>query len=168
MPFAKVPFGDPKAFNVIVEVPAGGQKKYEYDVELDAIKLDKVLYGELRFPFNYGHVAKTVADDGAPLDAFVFSTYPITTGTVVECRAIGMLEVVDRGRSDHKILAVPLHEEKYEHLQDVGDIPEADMEQLKAFYKELPVAWSRDITLTGIQDKSAAVKELLRTLEFGK
>ena len=166
MSFKKVPFGDTKAFNVVVEVPAGGQKKYEYDSEMDAIKLGEVLYGDLRFPFNYGHVPKTLAGDNDLLDAFVMSTHPITTGTVVECRAVGLLEVNDRGKRDNKILAIPLNETQFSHIVDVDDIPAADMEKLREFYRQIPKAWDRQIDLVSVKDKEAAVKELLLTQEL--
>ena len=166
MSFKKVPFGDTKAFNVVVEVPAGGQKKYEYDSEMDAIKLGEVLYGEIKFPFNYGHVPKTLAGDNDLLDAFVISTYPITTGTVVECRAVGLLEVNDRGKRDNKILAIPVSEAQFGNIQDVADIPEADIEKVKEFYLQISKAWNRQIDLLSVKDKEAAVKELLLTQEL--
>jgi len=166
MSFKKVPFGDTKAFNVVVEVPAGGQKKYEYDSEMDAIKLGEVLYGEIKFPFNYGHVPKTLAGDNDLLDAFIISTYPITTGTVVECRAVGLLEVNDRGKRDNKILAIPVNEMQFNGIQDVADMPEAYMERIKEFYEVLPKAWNRQIDLVSVKGKEAAVKELLLTQEL--
>lgn len=166
MSFRKVPFGEIHAFNVVVEVPAGGQKKYEYDAEIDAIKLGEILYGDLRFPFNYGHVPKTLAGDNHLLDAFVLSTYPITTGTVVECRAVGLLEVVDRGKRDNKILAVPVKEPRFKSVQSLADVGAEVLEKLKAFYQALPLAWQRDIQLLGFKDKDSAVKELLLTQEL--
>lgn len=166
MSFKKVPFGETHAFNVVVEVPAGGQKKYEYDTEMDAIKLGEVLYGDLRFPFNYGHVPKTLAGDNHLLDAFVLSTYPITTGTVVECRPVGLLEVVDRGKRDNKILAVPVNEPRFELIQNLADVDTGVLEKLKAFYAALPSAWKRDIQLLSFKDKDSAVKELLLTQEL--
>ncbi len=166
MPFKDVPFGDAKTFNVVVEVPAGGQKKYEYDSEMDAIKLGEVLYDDLRFPFNYGHVPKTLAGDNDLLDAFVISSYPITTGTVVECRAVGLLEVMDRGKRDNKILAIPVNDTRFNQIQNIEDVPAADIEKFKSFYAALPAAWNREITLAGIKNKEAAVKELLLTQEL--
>lgn len=166
MSFKNVPFGDTKTFNVVVEVPTGGQKKYEYDSEIDAIKLGELLYDDLRFPFNYGHVPKTLGGDNDLLDAFVISSYPITTGTVVECRAVGLLEVVDRGKRDNKILAVPVAETRFEKIQDLEDLSPEDLGKIKSFYEALPKAWNREIQLVGTKDKEAAIKELLLTQEL--
>ena len=59
MSLKDVPFGEPEAFNVVIEIPRGSQDKYEYDEELDAVKLDLVLYGSQRFLFNYGFIPET-------------------------------------------------------------------------------------------------------------
>ena len=168
MTFKKVPFGDIKAFNVIVEAPAGSRKKYEYDPKIEAITLDKVFYDDLAFPFNYGHVAKTMAHDDYPLDAFVFSTYPLHTGVVVACRAIGMLEMIDEGKKDHKIFAVPISEGKLANLQNITDLKKEDTEKLLDFYKRVTEVLKKDIKILGFADKEEAQKELLRTLEFDK
>jgi len=143
-----------------------GKKKYAYDPEINAIKLSRVLYGQEKFPLNYGHVAQTFAQDNNLLDAFVFSTYPITTGTVVACRAIGVLKVIDEGKKDDKILAVPIAETVFDHLQDVADIPPDQISALEKFYKMLPKAWDKKIKIIGIANKKEAVKELQAAREF--
>ncbi len=168
MPFEKVPFGSIEAFNVVVEVPAGGQKKYEYDPEINAIRLDKVLYGREKFPLNYGHIPQTFAHDDGLLDAFVFSTYPITTGTVVACRTIGILKVTDEGKKDDKILAVAIAETGLEHLQDIADIPKDQLKSIEDFYKMLPQAWNKNISYTEILGKNEAVKELQAAWKFSE
>ncbi len=167
MPFRKLPFGDTKIFNVVVEVPAGSQKKYEYDPALGVMKLEKVLYDNVTFPFNYGHIPQTIAPDDYPLDVFIISTYPLHTGIVVECRPVGLLEVTDRGRRDNKILAIPISDLRLRGIQDEGDLPREYLDKIREFYGKLPGAWDHEIKLLGIKDKQAAVKELLRTLEFG-
>lgn len=166
MSYKNIPFGEIKSFNVIVEVPTGGQKKYAYDPEINAIKLNRVLYGQEKFPLNYGHVAQTFAQDGNLLDVFVFSTHPITTGTVVQCRAIGVLKIIDEGKKDDKILAVPIAETVLEHLQDLMDIPQDQISALEKFYKMLPKAWNKDIKIIEIAGKKEAEKELQAAREF--
>jgi inorganic pyrophosphatase len=163
MSLKKVPFGEIQEFNVVVEIPTGGQKKYEYDPVINAMRLDGVLYDEVKFPFNYGHIPQTISGDGDALDVFIISTHPITPGTVVTCRPVGMLEVIDRGHEDHKIIAVPLHETRLETITDITNIPEIDIEALKTFYGHLPKQWSREIQLKGFFGKDRAVKELLKT-----
>jgi inorganic pyrophosphatase len=163
MSLKNVPFGEIEAFNVIVEVPTGSQKKYAYDSTWDAIKLTRVLYDEVKFPLNYGCVAETEGGDGENLDVFVISTHPISRGTVVTCRAVGMMDVIDRGKEDHKIIAVPLSEPRLRHIQELEDVPENYINALKSFFAELVKQWHKDIVIKGFFDKKRARKELLRT-----
>jgi len=164
MSLATVPFGETAAFNVIVEVPTGGQKKYAYDHDMEAFKLSNVLYDEAKFPFNYGYVAQTLADDGNNLDAYVLSTHSLSRGTVVPCRAVGMLEVVDREQNDNKILAVPLSEKRLEYIKDLVDMPKEYIAAFEEFYKHLAKQWGGDIRIVRFSDKEQAKKELLRTM----
>ena len=158
-----IPFGELEAFNVVVETPKGSTEKYAYEPELGAIKVSRVLYDGLAFPFNYGFVARTETYDGGFLDAFVISTHPITTGTIVTCRAVGMLEFMDEGKQDHKIIAVPLSDERLNNLQEIGDLSASDKELVASFYSQAAKQWSRDMQIQGFADKSKAKKELLRT-----
>lgn len=148
---------------MVVEVSMGGLKKYAYDSEMDAIKLSRVLYDGLQFPFNYGFVPQTESRDGDHLDAFIISSEPITRGTVVECRAVGVLEVTDNGKSDPKIIAIPVIASRMKNIQDIGDLPQADKNKLLEFYKEAGKQWDREMTVEGFSDKAKARKELLRT-----
>ncbi|MBI5530580.1 MAG: inorganic diphosphatase [Candidatus Doudnabacteria bacterium] len=163
---SKIPFGTADEFNVIIEVPQGEAKKYAYDAEIEAVKLSRVLYDGLVFPFNYGFVAETESGDGRHLDAFILATHPLSRGTVVLCRAIGMLKMKDRGKQDNKIIAVPISENRMEGLNDITDWPEEEKEKIKDFYKIAAAQWDSTIELLGYENKDAAKKELLRTLEY--
>lgn len=148
---------------MVVEVSMNGLKKYAYDSEMDAIKLNRVLYDGLKFPFNYGFVPQTEGRDGDHLDAFIISTHPITRSTVVQCRAIGVLEITDHGKHDPKIIAIPISENRFKNIQDIGDLPLADKDKLLNFYEQAGLQWDREMKAEGFSDKAKARKELLRT-----
>jgi len=122
MSYKNIPLGTVEEFNVIVEIPKGSENKYEYDEDLDVIKLDWVFSGGFHFPFDYGYIPETRGGDGDHLDAFVFSSHPIDFGAVVKCRAIGMIELIDRGEEDNKILAVALADPKYTSHKELSDL----------------------------------------------
>jgi inorganic pyrophosphatase len=166
MPFSKVPFGDIDNFNVVIEVPAGSQKKYAYNKDIGAMRLERVISGETVFPFSYGHVPQTFSGDNDFLDAFVISNLDLAIGTVVACRPVGVLEVVDRGRRDNKILAVPNIEPTMNHVVDIHDVPEEHIKKLKDFINALPVLWGHEITLFEVHGKKRAEKELQAAHEF--
>src|SRR3989344_6975947 len=111
MSYKDIPLGTAEEFNVMVEIPKGSENKYEYDDDLDIIKLDWVFTGGFHFPFDYGFMPETRGGDGDNLDVFVINSHSLTVGTVAKCRAIGMIELLDMGVEDNKILAVPISDQ---------------------------------------------------------
>ncbi len=61
----------PGLINVLIEIPAGSKNKYEFDKDMQAFALDRVLYSSVQYPYDYGFVPNTLADDGDPLDGMV-------------------------------------------------------------------------------------------------
>ena len=98
----------PQEVNVFVEIPQGVSVKYELDKESGLIFVDRFLYTEMNYPFNYGFVPGTLAQDGDPVDILVLSSKPVVPGVVIPSRPIGMLEMEDEAGIDNKIVAVPL------------------------------------------------------------
>ncbi|MFC1630213.1 inorganic diphosphatase [Patescibacteria group bacterium] len=160
MSYNKVPFGTSDTFNVVIEIPKGSKNKYEYDEKLDAIKLDWVFTDGFCFPFDYGYIPETKAGDGDHLDVFVFSSHQIAIGSVVECRPIGMIEFLDRGEKDNKILAVPLVDPEYQKHKELSDLSFDYQTIFKDFFKELGIQKNKTVEIKGFRDKAIAVKEL--------
>jgi inorganic pyrophosphatase len=146
---------------VFVEIPKNSKLKFEFDEELKAIKLDRVLYGPNYFPFEYGFVKDTLGEDGDPLDCVLLSTFPTFPGCIVKARPIGILEMEDEAGIDTKILAVPVEkiDPRFAHIQDVNDLPEHTKKEIKEFfetYKRLePGKW---VKLKDFKGKEIAEK----------
>src|SRR5687767_111375 len=123
MDFSHVTIGGkaPDSVNVIIEIPAGSKNKYEYDEELHAIKLDRVGYAAMAHPYDYGFIPETMCEDGDHLDAFVILDHSVFPGCVVEARPIGMMNMLDDGEGDEKIICVPAKDPRYDHIQDLKD-----------------------------------------------
>src|SRR3990172_11746849 len=85
----------PEVVNVFIEIPSGSSVKYELDKESGVIFVDRFLYTEMEFPFNYGFVPQTLAGDGDPIDVLVLSSKPVVPGVVIPARPLGMLEMDD-------------------------------------------------------------------------
>src|SRR3981081_3423394 len=115
--YLELPVGEkcPEVINAVIEIPAEGINKYEYDKALHVFRLDRNLYSPVHYPGDYGFIPSTLSDDGDPLDVLVLVDAPSFTGCVMTVRPIGMLEMVDQGKKDEKILAVgtnnPLYKE---------------------------------------------------------
>jgi inorganic pyrophosphatase len=160
MAYKNIPFGEVEAFNVLIEISQGSSNKYEYDEELDEIKLDFVFWGECKFPDNYGLVPETLAGDGDHLDAIVLNPTPLEVGTVVACRAVGILETIDRGEVDNKLVVVPVCCKEYEKIQSVEDLSAGFEEKYTKFYGLVGSQKNKKIEMKGLFGKEKAIEEL--------
>jgi inorganic pyrophosphatase len=133
--------------NVFIEIPQGSSIKYEIDKESGVIMVDRFAYTAMFYPFNYGFVPQTSAEDGDAVDVLVISTYPVAPGTVIPSRVIGMLEMEDEEGIDTKILAVPTVKVDpfFAKIDSIDDLDEATKKKIQHFfnhYKELePNKW---------------------------
>ena len=128
----------PGIINTIVEIPRGTSAKYEYDHELGVFRMDRCLTSAMVYPANYGFIPNTLADDGDPLDVLIYNRTPIDRGTLVECRALGVLNMTDDGDKDYKILAVPTsHYRGPDTMRDVEDLFLDVTRNFFEHYKEL-------------------------------
>ncbi|TRM86339.1 inorganic pyrophosphatase, partial [Sulfolobus sp. E3] len=95
----------PDEINVLIEIPMNSNIKYEYDEEEEVIKVDRVLYTSMVYPFNYGFIPDTLEEDGDPLDVLVLGNYSLLPGTVIEARPVGIVYMKDEEGEDAKIVA---------------------------------------------------------------
>lgn len=162
----------PDAINVIIEIPAFSSPiKYEVDKESGALFVDRFLATAMSYPWNYGFVPCTLAEDGDPVDVLVPTPWPLVHGAVIQARPVGILEMEDEKGIDHKILAMPADKlgGVYRHIQDVSDIAEEELGRIKHFfehYKDLEKGkWVKVRNLLPITE---AKKEIIASSErFG-
>lgn len=158
----------PEEINVFVEIPQGSSIKYELDKETGAIMVDRFSYTAMFYPFNYGFVPGTEAEDGDPVDVLVISTYPVHPGTVIPSRPIGMLEMEDEEGIDTKILAVPTIKVDpfFSGIKDITDIDETTKKKIQHFfnhYKELePGKWVKTKNFLGKDKAMEAIKKSIK------
>jgi inorganic pyrophosphatase len=120
---------------VTIEIPKGQRNKYEVDHETGRIRLDRMLFTSTRYPSDYGFIEDTLADDGDPLDALVLLEEPTFPGCLVTCRVIGMFRMRDENGLDDKVLCVPATDPRWQHLQDIDDVPEFDRLEIQHFFE---------------------------------
>lgn len=159
----------PEEFNVVIEIPQNSDPvKYEVDEETGAIHVDRFMLAAMHYPCNYGYVPQTLAKDGDAVDVLVLTPFPVAVGTVIECRALGILEMEDEGGIDAKILAVPITKlyPPYRHLNSPEDLPQEDLDRLKHFferYKDLePGKW---VKVQEWKDANTAKQEIVSSIE---
>jgi inorganic pyrophosphatase len=123
-------------FDVLIEIPKGSRNKYEVDHETGRIRLDRVLFTSTQYPADYGYIENTLGEDGDPLDALVLiHGSPLFPGVLVTCRAIGMFRMTDEKGGDDKVLCVPAHDPRLEHLRDIHHVPEFDRLEIQHFFE---------------------------------
>lgn len=144
----------PKAglVNVLIEIPAGSKNKYEFDKEIGAFALDRVLYASVQYPYDYGFIPNTLADDGDPLDGMVIMDQPTFPGCVITARPIGMLEMVDGGDRDEKLLCVPHKDPRYQGFNTLADVAPHRLEEIAEFFRTYKNLEKKLTTIMGWKD----------------
>lgn len=126
---------EPGLVNVLVEIPAGSKNKYEFDKDMQAFILDRVLFASVQYPYDYGFIPNTLADDGDPLDGMVMMDQPTFPGCVIAARSIGMLEMIDGGDRDEKILCVPAEDPRYAGVKTLADVAPHRLDEIAEFFR---------------------------------
>jgi len=142
----------PGIINVLIEIPGGSKNKYEFDKELQAFALDRVLYSSVRYPYDYGFVPNTLADDGDPLDGMVIIDEPTFPGCIIAARPIGMLEMIDGGDRDEKILCVPDKDPRYTHVKSLNDVAPHRLDEIAEFFRTYKNLEKKVTEILGWQD----------------
>lgn len=167
----------PELINVIIEIPAGSNNKYEIDKKTGLISLDRANYTSSPYPFDYGFVPQTLWDDGDALDVVVLTTYPLAPGILVEVRPVALIEMIDDGDSDYKIVGVPKNDRRWDGVKDLKDVNEHKLKEIVHFfktYKQLKKdGVEHSVEIKGIKDKKEALKAVEKSIKiyeakFGK
>jgi len=128
----------PDDFNTIIEIPLRGEPvKYEVDKESGAMFVDRFLNTAMHYPCNYGYIPHTLAGDGDPVDVLLVTGIPLIVGSVVRCRAVGMLKMTDESGEDAKVLAVPVDKlsKMFHQIQSPADFPEEQLNRISHFFQ---------------------------------
>src|SRR3954469_9309273 len=91
-----------KCLNVVIETPKGSRVKYSYGEETGMFELKKALPEGMVFPFNFGFIPGTKADDGDPLDILILNEEPLVPGCLVKARAIAVIEAEQTEKNGEK------------------------------------------------------------------
>lgn len=158
----------PNEMTVMVEISKGSINKYELDKETGLIKLDRVSHTAQTFPFDYGFVPQTHWHDGDPLDVIIITTSPLMPGVLVDVRPVGVLDMIDSGESDAKIIAVPVSDPRFSEVQDLSDVNKHFIKEVTHFYENYKKLQNKEVTIPTIRDASAAKEVILEAIELYK
>ena len=158
----------PNEINVIVEINKGSKNKYELDKETGLIKLDRVMKTSQDYPFDYGFVPQTHWHDGDPLDVVLLTTYPLIPGILVVARPIAIMDMIDGGESDAKIIAVPVQDVRFKSFKDITDINEHTLKEIEHFFTTYKSIENKVVTIPTTRDAKAATEAVLEGVELYK
>ncbi len=155
----------PEFVNGIIEIPRGSRAKYEIDKESGLIKLDRVIYASMYYPLNYGFVPQTLGEDGDPLDIVVLTQVSVVPLCLIPSKVIGVMQMVDRGEADEKIIAVAEQDPSVSHLDEVKDLPDYLLSELRHFFENYKTLENKKVVIKEFLPKEQAFQVLQACME---
>lgn len=155
----------PEKFDVLIEIPKGCKAKYEMDKHTGLLRLDRILFTSTVYPANYGFIPRTLADDNDPLDVLVLCGDAIYPMTLVTCRPIGIITMVDGGMSDEKVIAVPLNDPTYSNYNDVKELPAHIYQEMMHFFEVYKALEYKQTTVHEVLPRAAAEAIIAKCIE---
>ena len=152
-------------FVAVIEISKGSKKKYELDKETGFIMLDRILYTSTHYPANYGFIPRTFGDDDDPLDVLLLCSEPLEPLTLVRAYPIGVISMVDNGRNDEKIIAIPYGDPTYNQYTDISQLPGHIFEEMRHFFTVYKNLENKTTAVNEVRGCEAAVEIIEAAIE---
>ncbi len=156
--------------NTVVEIPKWSTLKIEWNRELAVFELDRVEPSIFAKPTNYGFIPQTLDEDGDELDTLVLTNDPIPTGVFLKARVIGILNFIDDGEADHKVICVPEDDRNTDNaITQLSDLHERFKQKIEhhfTHYKDLKKPGSTEVLGWGdAEDAKRIIKECIERFQ---
>jgi len=153
---------DAKELRVIIETPKGSRNKFAFEPEEHVFALKKVLPAGMTFPYDFGFVPSTKADDGDPVDVLVLMDEPAFPGCVVYAKPIGIIEG-EQGKDDEterndRIIAVEVANHNWSHVRHIDDLGKKFLEELEEFFVNYHKLSGKDYRILNVHGPNRALK----------
>ena len=148
----------PEDFLAVIEIPKGSKKKYELDKATGLIILDRILYTSTHYPANYGFIPRTYGDDGDPLDVLVLCSEILDPLTLVQCYPIGYISMLDGGKNDEKIIAIPFADPTYNTYKDISELPRHLFDEMSHFFSVYKTLEGKETVAGDVKGREEAQK----------
>ncbi len=160
----------PKRVNIddficVIEISKNSKKKYELDKETGLIILDRILYTSTHYPANYGFIPRTYGDDNDPLDVLLLCSEPIEPMSLVRAYPIGMISMIDNGRNDEKIIAIPFNDPNYNMYTDIDQLPKHIFDEMRHFFQVYKNLEHKDTAVNEVSGKEEALKVIQAAID---
>lgn len=155
----------PEDFVAVVEISKGSKKKYELDKETGLIMLDRILYTSTHYPANYGFIPRSYGDDEDPLDVLIICSQALEPLTLVRCYPIGYISMLDGGRNDEKIIAIPFADPTYNKYKDISELPSHIFDEMRHFFKVYKNLENKETAVNEVSHREDAIKIINTAIE---
>ncbi len=155
----------PDDFLCVIEISKGSKKKYELDKETGYIILDRILYTSTHYPANYGFIPRTLGDDNDPLDVLLLCAEPLEPLTLVRAYPIGVISMIDNGRNDEKIIAIPLNDPNYNQYKNIDELPSHIFEEMSHFFSVYKSLENKETAVNEVQGREEALKIISKAID---
>lgn len=145
-------------FIAVVEISKGSKQKYELDKSTGLLILDRILYTSTHYPANYGFIPRTFADDGDPLDVLILCSEALVPLSMVRCYPIGVINMIDGGSLDQKIIAIPFSDPSYNAYKDISSLPPHVFEEMRHFFSVYKQLENKDTAVDEVESREQAVE----------
>lgn len=155
-----VSFGDnaPEVVTGIIEIPKNSKAKYELDKESGMIILDRVIASPMSYPANYGFIPRTYCDDNDPLDILVLSDVTMVPLCLVEAKIIGVMQMIDGGEMDDKIIAVAQGDKNWNNINDISELNPHILDGIRVFFEDYKKLENKPTEVKGFLNKAEAIR----------
>ncbi|HLJ93396.1 MAG TPA: inorganic diphosphatase [Gemmataceae bacterium] len=167
-PWHDVPLPEDPAsyFPVYIEIPKGSKVKYELDKATGLLWVDRILYSAVHYPANYGFVPRTYCEDQDPLDVLVLAQEAVAPQVLLRARAIGAMRMRDEQSMDHKLIAVHRDDPDYSVYQDIEELPQHRLLELRRFFLDYKKLEGKEVTVDAFLGPSEAFAILRNAIEL--
>ena len=158
----------PNEITVVVEINKGSKNKYELDKKTGLLKLDRAMHTSQDYPFDYGFVPQTHWYDGDPLDVVLLTTNPLVPGILLTSRPVAVMDMIDAGESDAKIIAVPVGDPRFDEVQDLEDINPHIIKEITHFFETYKHLQNKVVTINKVEGVERAREVIMESIELYK
>ena len=158
MNYSKLKIGEeaPEIIFTVIEIPQGSSNKYEFDMNFETIRLDRVLHSPTYYPGDYGFIPETLSEDGDPADVLVIISKPTFPGCLLRVKPIGLLKMEDSGKIDYKVLGVAYDDPNYKNVSTYKGLHEHLIAQIEHFFETYKLLENKMTKVLGWEDEIAA------------
>lgn len=146
----------PEIVQAVIEIPKGSKTKYELDKETGFLRLDRVLYSSVYYPYNYGFIPQTYCDDKDPLDILILTQVNVMPMCIMRAKVIGVMRMIDGGEADDKIIAVSPDDMSVGHIENIEELPAHALRELKAFFEDYKKLEHKEVLVEKFQNREKA------------